>query len=152
MIQERSQPPIRDCFERVPLGLTVERDFYLTDAAALLFRRGKRRKGKGGKKKKKVNGPMDPSSRGPSPPRLLAHLAHSREKYARLPQPGLARKYVIGWYIRINLHDEMRGVARFADDEDREIFEGRKMLILCFFFLRVYICNSTMNGIESGVV
>lgn len=86
------------------------------------------------KKKKKVNGPMDPSSRGPSPPRLLAHLAHSREKYARLPQPGLARKYVIGWYIRINLHDEMRGVARFADDEDREIFEGRKMLILCFFF------------------
>lgn len=53
MIQERSQLPIRDCFERVPLGLTVERDFYLTDAAALLFRRGKRRKGKGGKKKKK---------------------------------------------------------------------------------------------------
>lgn len=53
LIQERSQPPIRDCFERVPLGLTVERDFYLTDAAALLFRRGKRRKGKGRKKKKK---------------------------------------------------------------------------------------------------
>lgn len=68
------------------------------------------------------------------PPHLLAHLAHSREKYARLPQPELARKYVIGWYTRINLHDEMRGVARFADDEDREIFEGRKMLILCFFF------------------
>lgn len=67
------------------------------------------------------------------PPRLLAHLAHSREKYARLPQPELARKYVIGWYTRINLHNEMRGVARFAD-EDREIFEGRKMLILCFFF------------------
>lgn len=105
----------------------------------LLNRRGcpfvppwKKEKRKGRKKKKKkVNGPMDPSSRGPSPPPSSGPLGPFSRK-VRSFTPTRASEKVRDRLVYTNKFT--RRDEWLADDEDREIFEGRKMLILCFFF------------------